>query len=262
MTNSSYLFDVRLPAFEELQAAPWGRIHYSVSFANVQRHIDQRPLRVLDVGGGNGLDAIAFAAQGHSITLLDFSAEMLTAARHNAEASGVAQRITFYQADLAAIPTLFPDAAFDVILCHNVLQFVENVGATLKAACHALLPGGLISLMGTNRYSEVYRQILQQLDPVAAYGSLDATSAYSPTFDVPIRIHAAEELHRPLHEAGCSVVSEYGVRCVCDYVPNNDIKRDPTFFSQLERLELAMSDRYPYYLLARLFQIIARKDVM
>jgi len=88
-------------------------------------------MRVLDVGGGNGLEAIAFAAQGHSITLLDFSTEMLSAARHNAEASGVAQRITFYQADLAAIPTLFPDDAFDVILCHDVLQFAEDVGATL-----------------------------------------------------------------------------------------------------------------------------------
>lgn len=57
-------------------------------------------------------------------------------------------------------------------------------------------------------------------------------------------------------------MGEYGVRYVCDYIPNNDIKRDPSFFSELERLELAMSDRYPYYLLARLFQIIARKDVM
>ncbi len=43
---------------------------------------------------------------------------------------------------------------------------------------------------------------------------------------------------------------------------NNDIKSDPAFFAQLERLEYAMSDKYPYHLLARYFQVIGRKTVL
>ena len=74
-----------------------------------------------------------------------------------------------------------------------------------------------------------------------------------------MRAYAADDMRQPLEDAGCSPVGQYGVRCVCDYIPDNDIKGDPTFFAQLERLEYAMSDRYPYYLLARFFQIIARK---
>ena len=40
---------------------------------------------------------------------------------------------------------------------------------------------------------------------------------------------------------------------------DNALKTDPEFYAQLERLEIALSDRYPYYLAARYFQVVARK---
>jgi len=146
------------------------------------------------------------------------------------------------------------------VLCHNVLQYADDVGAVVKAMCHALRPDGLISVLSVNRYSEAYRQALQRLDLEAAYASLDATSIMTTIFGVSTRAYAGEDLRQPLREVGCSVIGEYGVRCVCDYIPNNDIKSDPTFFAQLERLEYALSDKYPYYLLARYFQVIGRKN--
>jgi S-adenosylmethionine-dependent methyltransferase len=257
--HTAQIFDERVSAFKELQQSPWGRIRYSVSIANVQRHINKAPSRVLDVGGGNGLDTLALATQGHSVTLLDLSTEMLAEAERNVEKYGVAERVTFRQADLLAVPSLFPEGAFDLILCHNVLQFVEDVSTTLQAICHPARPGGIVSILGTNRYSEAYRQALQQLNLEAAYASLSASSTYSSTFNTPIHMQAAEELNEPLQNARCEVIAQYGVRCLCDYVFDNEIKNDPTFFAQLERLEYAMSDLYPYYLLARLYQVIARK---
>jgi hypothetical protein len=44
-----------------------------------------------------------------------------------------------------------------------------------------------------------------------------------------------------------------------DYMYDNERKYDDEFYRKLEQLELALTDRYPYYLLARFFQIIARK---
>ena len=40
---------------------------------------------------------------------------------------------------------------------------------------------------------------------------------------------------------------------------DNESKFDPTYFAELEKLEHAMTDCYPYYLLARMFQIIVQK---
>jgi len=170
-----------------------------------------------------------------------------------------AGRMAFYQADLAAIPDLFPEAQFDLVLCHNVLQYAGDLGAATGAVCHPLRPGGLISVMCVNRYSEPYRQALMQLDLDAAYASLDAKTVFAYTFGVPVQAYVAEDLVGPLEQAGCSVIGRYGVRCVNDYIFDNNLKYDPAFFARLERLELALTDRYPYYLLARFFQLIASK---
>ena len=258
MTDLAQLFGDKLPAFKELQGAPWGRLCHSITLANLQRHLDGQHLRILDAGGGNGLDAIPLAAQGHIVTLLDLTGEMLAEARRNAEASGVAGRMAFCQADLAAIPGLFPEAQFDLVMCHNVLQYAGDLDAAIRAVCHPLRPGGVLSAICVNRYSEPYRQALMQLDLDAAYASLDAKTIFAYTFGVPVQAYVAEDLVGPLEQAGCSVIGRYGVRCVNDYIFDNNLKYDPAFFARLERLELALTDRYPYYLLARFFQLIAR----
>lgn len=259
MTSTAQLFETKLSAFKENQNAPWGRLRYDIAFANVSRHLDGKLLQVLDAGGGNGLDAIPFAAQGHPVAVLDYSTEMLAEARRNAEANHVVERMTFHQADLKSISTLFSEAQFDLILCHNVLQYVDEVTEALDVLCRALRPGGLISLICVNRYSESYRLALMQMNFEAAQAHLDATTIMSNVFGVPVHVYSGEELGQFLQQVGCSVLGQYGLLCVCGYIPNNDIKYDPAFFAHLERLEQMMTDKYPYYLLGRYTQVIARK---
>ena len=60
--------------------------------------------------------------------------------------------------------------------------------------------------------------------------------------------------------AGCADAHDYGLLCICGYWTDNERKSDPAIFAQLETLELAMTDRNPYKLLARYFHIVARKE--
>ena len=46
------VFDERLSDFQKWQETPWGQLRYSVVAANLDRHLDERPMRVLDVAGG------------------------------------------------------------------------------------------------------------------------------------------------------------------------------------------------------------------
>ncbi len=262
MTTSAQTFDANISGWKENMNTPWGRLRYRIAFANLRRYLELegRPLRVLDAGGGSGAEALHFAAQGHSVALLDYSKAMLDEARRAAQESGVAQQITFHQGDLASIPGRFSPAEFDVVLCHNVLQYVENLEAALEAMCHVLRPEGLLSIISINRFSEAYRRALQQLDLSGAYEALDTHTIQGVLFDVPMRVYAAEEMVPPLEAAGCSVLGNYGIRCICDYIHDNEIKSDPDFYEKLERLELAVSDKHPYNLLARFFQLIACKE--
>jgi len=259
LTTTAQPFDANIANWKEYQDAPWGRLRYSIAHANLNRHLPQRPLNILDAGGGNGFDAIACATQGHMVTLVDFSTEMLTEARRTAEAHGVAERMTVHQADVAAIPTLFPEPVFDVALCHNIVQYVDDATELLRAVGHPLKRDGLLSLMSINPESETYRQALMQLDPAAALASLDATMGFAVAFGVPVHRRNAANMIELLESASYTVLKRYGIRCVTDYMPNNDIKSDPAFFARLEQLEYALSDRHPYSLLARFFQIVARK---
>lgn len=259
MRSSSQTFDTHLSAFKEVQEAPWGRLRYKIAGENLARHINARKLNVLDVGGGNGLDALPLAQQGHHITILDYSAEMLTEAEKNAQANEVSDRITFRQADITALPELFSAPQFDLVLCHNVLQYVEDPHRALKMMSEVLHPGGMISVISINRYSETFRRALQQLDPDSALESLGATTYQAVVFQTEMRVYAVKEMAQLLEQAGFTNLGEYGIRCVMDYIADNTIKYDPAFFAALEKLELALSDQSPYRLLARNYQIIAAK---
>ena len=88
---------------------------------------------------------------------------------------------------------------------------------------------------------------------------LDARSTRAIIFDVTLRAYSAEEVGEMLESAGCVVEQDYGVRCICDYWGDNELKSDPRVFAQLEQLEFALTERHPYKLLARYFQVVARK---
>ena len=67
-------FDEQQRAWQEYTATPWARIRYAVVAETLRRNLDaldQERLRVLDVGGGDGLDALPLARAGHDVTMLD-----------------------------------------------------------------------------------------------------------------------------------------------------------------------------------------------
>jgi S-adenosylmethionine-dependent methyltransferase len=140
-----------------------------------------------------------------------------------------------------------------------VIEFVNDVESALRTVCQPLRHEGLLSVLSVNRYSEAYCEVFLRQDPETALSKLDAQTAKSGVFGADRQLRTASELIELLPQAGCSLLAQYGVRCVNDFLPDNDLKAEPEFFAPLEQLELAMGVRYPYYLVARFFQIIARK---
>jgi len=258
---TSNAFDHKMELWLEHQTAPWSRLLYGISHAYLARHLSGlgSNLRVLDAGGGNGLDAILLAQQGHRVTVLDSSAEMLAEAQRGAKVAGVAHQIEFCHAPLIDLPRLFPEQQFDAVLCHSVAHYVKDAVALLIALGAPLRERGLLSLISINRYSEAFRAAVMWQDLDAALGILDAETTHSALFDTSIELRTAGEFVEWLSSMGFRVLGQYGIRCVNDYIADNEIKSDPGFFAQLMRLEIELGSRFPYYLLARHFQIVAQK---
>jgi S-adenosylmethionine-dependent methyltransferase len=259
MTFTPEDFDAHFDKWKDWPSTPWNRLLYSTSHLNLLRHLGDPPLEILDVGGGNGEDTFFLIQTGHRVSLLDFSGEMLADARKRAINMGVLDQVTFYQADVVEIPNLFLDDQFDAILCHNMIKFVDD-GYTLLDKLSVLLKhDGLLSITAVNPHSETYRQAIFQNDLNGALAAIGQNQHLHPWFDKSEKRHAPEDLIKHLQALGFNQLGHYGLRCIVDYLTDNQSKFDPNYFSQLERLEHAMTDCYPYNLLARMFQIIMQK---
>lgn len=253
------IFGAAMAAWRQWQDAPWGRLRYTLAEHNLSRHLDGRPLKVLDVAGGNGVEAVRMATNGHEVTVVDYSAEMLASARSLAESTGLSHRVTCVESDVAKLCDVVDPASFDLVLCHNLLQYVSDIESTLVTVLEPLRPGGLLSVLAANAHSEPMRMAVREMDLAGAYESLDASRHFTKTFGTPVFPRTADEVATVLRRLGAGVLGHYGIRSVCDYIPDDDRKYDATFFTELERLEIALSDRLPYVLTARLFHLVASR---
>lgn len=259
MPSTTDEFGQNLENWKDENAMPWGRLRYHSAWRNIARHVAEgRTLRILDIGGGDGMDALQYVSQGHTVTLADCSPAMLAAAQRSAEEQGVADRVTLVQTGSDIIPDLPRETPFDLILCHMMIEFVPDAHVLLCGACKLLAGGGLLSILDTNRYSDVYMQALQMNNLPAARKAVGAREYFHPWVSRLTPRFSAEEFIDRLEQYGCSLAGHYGVLSVCAYLPNAP-KFDSHYYAELEELEDRLADVYPYYLLARFFQVIARR---
>ncbi|MEU6132976.1 class I SAM-dependent methyltransferase, partial [Saccharopolyspora sp. NPDC047091] len=102
--------------------------HYWSGEANtalVEQVADLPPGRVLDLGCGEGGDALWFAGRGWQVTAVDLSPVVLDRARTRAADAGLDRRITFREVDLAVD---FPEGEFDLVSA----QFLHSWGELVR----------------------------------------------------------------------------------------------------------------------------------
>ena len=107
----------------------------AVVWAVLRQELDRAsaPLTVLDVGGGTGGFAVPLATAGHRVTVVDASPDALAALTRRAAEAGVADRITAVQGDGDALGDLVEPDSADLVLCHSVLEVVDDPATVVKA---------------------------------------------------------------------------------------------------------------------------------
>jgi S-adenosylmethionine-dependent methyltransferase len=246
-------FDANLDAWKFWQQAPWGRIRYRVAAETLSRTVTALgggPLRVLDVGGGDGTDSVPLAAAGHAVIVLDQSADLLAqAADHGLDT---------VRGDVGELGSLGL-GLFDLVLCHNVVQYLPSTADLAQALAHAVHERGAISLMAPNPPAELLAAAIRRADLAEASALLDAPMIRSQTFGHDVRRVGADEAIDALASVGFTDATRYGIRCVTDFVLDDERKSEPEFYAALESLELALCDREPFIRTARIWQVVARR---
>ena len=113
----------------------------------VQEITGLEPGTALDLGCGEGADAIWLAERGWRVTATDISRNALgRAARHAADA-GVADRVDWQPHDLAVS---FPEGAYDLVTAMFLHSPAEGMPREeiLRSAAAAVAPGGVLLIAG------------------------------------------------------------------------------------------------------------------
>lgn len=98
----------------------------------------QRPGRVLDLGAGEGADAIRLALLGYEVDAVEISPVGANKIRAFADEAGVHVNVA-----VADIANFQPDGRYDVIICNGVLHYVEAKETVVRAMQAATRPGGI-----------------------------------------------------------------------------------------------------------------------
>ena len=84
-----------------------------------------RPLKILDAGGGHGPFSIFLAELGHRVTLCDISEKMLFGAGQAFSRAGLAEQIEILHCPIQELKSR-DDRVYDLVLCHAVLEWVRD----------------------------------------------------------------------------------------------------------------------------------------
>ena len=216
-------------------------------------------LRVLDVGGGSGMFAVPLARLGHSVTVVDPSADALATLRRRADTAGVGDRVRGIQGDGDLLHQVLPaadgpDSAFDLALCHYVLEVVDDPAVTLREIARVLRPGGQVSVATVNRAGAVLARAVAG-HPVEALALLEDRDPAPGRAKPARRRFSPEDLLALVSGADLQAGPWRGVSVVADLLEATS-GADP---QAVRALEVALAEASPFRDIATGLHVLASR---
>ncbi len=239
---------------------PEGRLRSDLAFANLQDFLSLQAkpsLCALDLGCGTGVTAVRLARLGIHVALLDSSPAMLDIAKRAAREAGVTDKVVLQHGDATQLANSFHSRSFDLILCHNILEYCGDPGVVLRGAARALRdPSAILSVLVRNQAGEVFKAAIQAGDLAAAENGLTAEWGQESLYGGRVRLFTSDSLQAMLTEASVAVIAERGVRVLADYLPSRVCRSAD--YERIFELERKLGSRPEYAAVARYTQCLAR----
>jgi S-adenosylmethionine-dependent methyltransferase len=239
---------------------PEGRLRGDLTFANLQDFLPApgiKSLCALDLGCGTGATAIRLSRLGYMVTLLDSSQAMLDIAQRAALEAGVTDRVTAACGDATRLSSLFNVGSFDVVLCHNLLEYVDDPGSVLCGAAALLSDSSaILSVLVRNQAGEVLKAAIQTGNLAAAEHALSSEWGQESLYGGQVRLFTLDKIRDMLQAASIRVIAERGVRIIADYLPPK-VSRDEEY-EQILALERKLGRRAEFVAAARYTHCLAR----
>ncbi|MEU9630425.1 methyltransferase [Streptomyces luteogriseus] len=212
-------------------------------------------LDVLDTGGGSGNFAVPAARLGHRVTVVDPSPNALFALERRAAEAGVADRVKGVQGDAHGLFDVAERGGYDVVLCHGVLEYVDDPAEGVRNVVAALRAEGVLSLLAAGLGGAVLARALAGHFKEARQALDDPNGRWGTGDPVPRRF-TAEQLAGLVEGAGLRVGAVHGVRVFADLVPGVLVDTEPGALEALLKLEEAAAELPAFHSVATQLHVL------
>ncbi|MEU9606697.1 methyltransferase [Streptomyces sp. NPDC048057] len=253
------------PRGETTSRPPRAALRTSVVWEVLKDAIDQRvkdtgadALDVLDTGGGSGSFAVPLAQLGHRVTVVDPSPNALFALERRAAEAGVADQVKAVQGDVHGLFDVVEREGYDLVLCHGVLEYVDDPAGGVRNAVDALRPAGALSLLAAGLGGAVLARALAGHFTEARHALDDPAGRWGEGDPVPRRF-TADQLTALVAGAGAEAGAVHGVRVFTDLVPGVLVDTEPGALDALLKLEAAAAELPAFRSIATQLHVLAQK---
>ena len=220
-----------LKGYKRNVEAPWGLLFYKIVWDQLGTLKDKK---ILDYGSGFGVTANYFAAENEVIAI-----------EPNEDMISLRYEDHAYKQLRGTLEALKqePNGKYDVIICHNVLEYVEDRESLLAEFNRVLKRDGLISVVKHNKLGKIMQKAVLEYKVDEAMTLLDNEDVKSSNFGT-IRIYDNEEIE--MYSDGALKIDDYyGVR-IFFALQNNDLKVKPGWLEEMFALE-RKADQIPQF---------------
>lgn len=204
--------------------APWGKLFYELLWHN----LPCEGKRILDFGSGFGITANHFAGS-NEVVAIEPNREMIENRLQTNE----------YQQMVGGIEKLceLQNESFDIIFCHNVMEFMDNREKLFQEFKRILKPDGSVSIVKHNRLGKVMHKAVFENHVEDALSLLRDGKDVSQNFGM-INEYELSELSS--YCEGLFQISRiYGVRTFFG-LQRNEFKNDSEWLQKMYELEIAV----------------------
>ena len=230
----------------ELAELPaWERLLKKIVWAQLG---DIRGKNILDFGSGEGITANHFA-ENNNVVAVEPSEDVLV----NRWADFEYRQIQGDVKELSA----FKDNTFDMVICHNVLEYIEDKKSVLLELHRVLKPQGILSIVKHNRAGRVMQMAVLLDELEKANELLDGKNSTASRFGT-IRYYEDEMISKWV--PGLKIKDCLGIRTFWDLQQNQEKHNLEEWQSRMMQLEMRVSRIEEYRQIAFFHHLFFAKE--
>lgn len=225
--------NTNLETYVENMKKPWSVLFYRVIWEQLSKITNSK---ILDFGSGLGITA-NHLARNNDVVAIERNADM------------VEMRIceNNYEQIIGDIEQLRKqeDNSFDVVVCHNALEYSKDRKDIFREFYRVLKPNGIISIVKHNHEGRIMQKIVFENNLDEALSLLNGEASNAAYFG-QINYYTITDVKEWIGDLDINIEKVLGVRTFFALHPNNEIRYDPIWQEKMFEIEMKVCNMDEY----------------